>query len=194
MMVEFVSTPPSSRNPGFNIFEQLSFPAVRAFEFVNATAIHLAAPVVILGMLALALIRKGQLVTLDVCPAYESALMSVGLSAETFRAADPGRAALLDSTLYNLLSQVFPRIDEAKSIHLVSPYLWRPSLSLLVWFFLVSWFVFTMLGYLYWTLALGGTVALRREEAEAASAEAVAPEAPTAGKRAGGKAAKAKRA
>lgn len=169
-LVEFVSVPESSINEDFDLATHLRGQAAEPYQNINVVASSLLAPFVVLAMLALIAIRKGQLETLHTCPALHMGMEAAGIPADLLAVPRNESAKLseLDHALHVALATAFPKLPDVQNVHLISPTLWRPVLSVLLWFFLVSWFILTGLGLSYWQLKLG-SAKLRIEESAAPS-------------------------
>jgi hypothetical protein len=169
-LVEYVSVPESSINEDFDLTQHLRGQAAEPYQNINVVASSLLAPFVVLAMLALVAIRKGQLETLYTCPAVHMGMEAVGLPSDIIAVPRNESAKLseLDHALQMALATAFPKLPDVQNVHLVSPTLWRPVLSVLIWFFLLSWFVLTGLAFSYWQLKLG-SAKLRIEESASTS-------------------------
>jgi len=156
-MVEYVSVRKESLRPGLDIMAELKSQAAEPFMSLNVVASSLVAPFVVLLMLALAAARKGELTPLSPCPAVHAGLHAIGIHPDAV-AADPERAGAMsevDALLMAALARVFPNLPATRSLTIISPSLWRPVLSVLIWYLLASWFVLTAVALAYWQLVLG---------------------------------------
>ncbi|KAA0155928.1 hypothetical protein FNF29_01347 [Cafeteria roenbergensis] len=194
-LVEFVSVPKESLRADLDIMAELTSLAAEPFQSVNVVTSSLLAPFVLLAMLALAAVRKGELSPLYTCPAVHASMAAVGLPAGALAVAaeDQSRLSDLDAFLMDTLSIAFPELPSTREMHLISPSLWRPLLSILIWYFLASWFVLSALALAYWQLEQS-SAKLKLDERTAPAARAAAANAKAAEAKAAKKSRKAKKA
>jgi hypothetical protein len=177
-LVEYVSVPESSINKEFDLDRELRLRAAEPFQTVNVVTSSMLGPFIVLFMLALAIIRKGELATLYTCPHIHHGLEAMGFNATALAVplSEANKLSELDQILQNALATAFPEISRARNISLVSPLLWRPVLSLLIWFSLVSWFVLTALSMAYWQMMhMSSKMRIKDQADTPKAADAAAP-------------------
>jgi len=70
----------------------------------------------------------------------------MGVDPAALHAADPNKMASLDAALLSLVAKVMENVEAARGITVLSPLLYRPVLSFLIWWSLTSWFVLASVG------------------------------------------------
>ena len=148
----------------------------RIIRSLCVVAIQFFAPVSItFGCVAL-LVRKGN-VDLGVCSLYEQFLQHTehitGITAETLRPEYTEKFTLFQKMMDQALNYIFD-ISSLQREEFTSPALWRPMLSFLVWWSLLTWSITVALGIFYYETAFGVsyiTKTTQQEEVDSFSRE-----------------------